>query len=345
MKGVATAAPLLEVLAGRRPARRPVWFMRQAGRFLPEYRALRAKQTFAELLANAELATEVTLMPMQRFDIDAAILFTDLLVPLEAMGVPLAYTPGPELGWRVRCGSDLARLEDIDVRVKLPVPLETARRVRALLPPDKALIGFVGAPFTLAAYLVEGRGSKDWSELRRLAWQDPALFDDMLARLARSALAFGAALFEAGCDAIQIFDSWAGVAAPAMFQQQVLPHVRRLIAGFQAEHIPVIYFVNGAATHLDCMIASGADCLGVDFKIAAADVHARLPQGLPCQGNLEPQVLFASEATIARETRSIIEAFADRPHVFNLGHGLHPETPVAGVEQVIATIRNEQEAA
>ncbi|MFQ5506973.1 MAG: uroporphyrinogen decarboxylase [Planctomycetota bacterium] len=330
---------LLQVLAGRRPTCRPVWLMRQAGRFLPEYRELRERKSFAELLRDPELASDVTLMPLRRFDLDAAILFTDLLVLLEAMGIPLAYTPGPELGWTVESAADLERLRPIDTERDLAVPLATAARVRAELASDKALIGFVGAPFTLGCYLVEGKGSKTWNKLRALAWGDPELYLAVMDLLAGAALDFGLAQHRAGCDAIQVFDSWAGVAEPGMFRRLVLPALEKLVLGLKRAGCPVIYFLNGAAPQLETMVETGADCLGIDWRLDIARAHASLPEGLPLQGNLDPTVLLGAPAMIESEARRILRAAGDRPHVFNLGHGLDPGTPLEAVQKLIDTIR------
>ncbi len=334
-----TDCPILDALAGRPPRRRPAWFMRQAGRCLPEYRELRKKHSFLELLRDPDVGTEVTLMPMRRFDLDAAILFTDLLVPLEAMGIPLEYKPGPELGWTVDSRETLSQLRPFDPGDALAVPLETARRVRAQLPPGKALLGFVGAPWTLAAYLVEGKGSKSWTKLRSLAWGDAPLFAAILDKLVEAALAFGLALARAGCDAVQVFDSWAGVAEPHQFARVVGPAVQKLVAGLRESGIPVIYFVNGAEPHLDMMANTGADCLGLDWRIDIARAHAALPTNLAVQGNLDPAALFAPADTIGEEVRRIVGSVPQRPYIFNVGHGLDPNTPIAGIEAALSALR------
>ena len=330
--------PIMTALSGQKPARRPVWLMRQAGRMLPEYRKLRASASFSELMGDADLATEVTLMPMRRFDFDAAILFTDLLVPIEAMDIKVEYKPGPVLEWTYSDSSDLARLDEFDT-ARLEIPVTTARQVRAELDEDKALLGFVGAPFTLAAYLVEGQGSKTWNKLRGLAWKDPEGFSALMDKLADCSLQFGIEKARAGCNAIQVFDSWAGVAEPNMFRRLVAPALNRLVAGLKAEGIPVIYFVNGAQQHLDTMVATDADALGLDWRLDLADAHERLPESLPIQGNLDPTTLLGSNEAVASEARRIISAVGDRPHIFNLGHGLDPSTPIESVQTLLDTIR------
>jgi uroporphyrinogen decarboxylase len=320
--------------------------MRQAGRFLPEYRELRSRHGFLDLLRDPAVGTEVTLMPLRRFEeLDAAILFTDLLVPFEALGVPLAYNPGPELGWTVETAADLERMEPLDVETKLAVPLETARRVRAALPPEKTLLGFVGAPWTLGAYMVEGQGSKTWARWRAMAWREPELLSQLLTCMADVGLAFGLALHRAGCDAIQVFDSWAGVAEPVMFRRQVLPSLKRVIGGLREAGIPVIYYVNGAGPHLQTMLETGAECLGVDWRVDMADVDTALPPGQAVQGNLDPTALFGTPEHIAAETRRILEAARRRPHILNLGHGLEPTTPITGVTTVLESLREFDTAA
>ncbi|PIE23196.1 MAG: uroporphyrinogen decarboxylase [Planctomycetota bacterium] len=330
----------LRALAGERTPRPPFWFMRQAGRCLPEYRRLRQEHSFEELLKDAQLGAEVTMMPIERFGMDAAILFTDLLVTLEAMGPELSYTPGPQLSWTVDRPDDLERLADVDCETheSCRVPLECARETRRLLSPDRTLIGFVGAPFTLACYLSEGKGSKNWAKLRRIQYADPEFFERLLDRLAQVSLDFALAQVGAGCDAIQVFDSWAGVAEAGSFRRQVLPSLQKLIGGLRAENVPVIYFVNGAQPHLETMVATGASCLGIDWRMDIADAHAALPAGMPIQGNLDPLILHADPATIRRETLRIVEAVGSRPHIFNLGHGLEPSTPLTGLETLVDTL-------
>ena len=333
-------SPILQALQGERPDRTPVWFMRQAGRILPEYRKLKEKLSFLELIRDPAIGAEVTLMPMRRFEeLDAAILFTDLLVPLEAMGVPLDYNPGPVLGWTFEGKEDLDRFEELDVEDRLAVSLETAERVRAELPSEKALLGFVGAPFTLAAYMCEGKGSKTWARLRGMAYRDRELFEAFLSRMTDAALAFGLALHRHGCEAIQVFDSWAGVAEPVMFREQVGPHLNRLVDGLQEANVPVIYYVNGALQHLDTMYETGADCLGVDWRVTMDDLCDALPKDVAIQGNLDPTMLFGSPERIEKEVRKVLDAAKDRPHIFNLGHGLEPTTPVEGVEVALETLR------
>jgi uroporphyrinogen decarboxylase len=332
----------LRALNGEKTERPPFWFMRQAGRCLPEYRALRKEHSFEELLKDASLGADVTMMPIERFGMDAAILFTDLLVTLEAMGPELSYTPGPELSWTVDGPEDLERLAEVDceTHVSCAVPLECARQTRERLSNDRTLIGFVGAPFTLGCYLTEGKGSKNWAKLRRMMWGEPEFFGAMMDRLAELSLDFARAQVRAGCDAIQVFDSWAGVAEPGVFRERVLPSLQKLIGGLREDGTPVIYFVNGAQPHLQTMIDSAPSALGIDWRMNIADAHAQMPQGMPVQGNLDPLVLHAPAERIRSEALRIVEAVEDRPHIFNLGHGLEPTTPLEGLEVLVETLRS-----
>ncbi len=332
-------APILKVLRGERGSRPPIWFMRQAGRILPEYRALKERKTFEELLRDPELGFEVTMMPLRRLEVDAAILFTDLLVPLEAMGNPVTYKPGPVLRWTFEGEADLPRLRERSLPEAVEVPLETARRVRAALPPEKTLLGFLGAPWTLGAYLVEGEGSKNWSKYRAFAYREPGTFASLMEGLADVVLDFGLAQARAGCDALQLFDSWAGVADPTFFRERVGPSLRRIVEGLHEAGIPVIYYVNGAAGHLRTMVETGADCLGIDWRIDMADACRRLPEGLPVQGNLDPAALFADPEATAGAASRVLRGAAGRPHIFNLGHGFDPATPIAHVEALVRFLR------
>ncbi len=337
-----TTSCYLAALSGRRPERLPVWFMRQAGRVLPAYRELRATKSFEELLRDPELGARITLMPLEVLDVDAAILFTDLLAPIEAMGIEVAYKPGPVLARTVRGPHDLGALRLDEDSAPFRTPIDAARAARAALPRDKALIGFVGAPFTLGAYLYEGHGSKNWAAYRAAAYAEPAFFTRLWRELAERVLTFALAQAEAGCDAIQIFDSWAGAAEPAFFAEFVAPAVTRIVEGLHARGVPAVYFVNGAAGHLETMVATGADCLGVDWRLPMAEVCRRLPPGLPVQGNIDPAALFAAPARTAEAARAIVRAAAERPHVFNLGHGLDPKTPLDHVQHLIAALRRSE---
>ncbi len=335
-----SSSPILDVLQGQRPKRLPIWFMRQAGRILPEYRKLREGKSFLDLMRDPALAAEVTLMPMKRFDVDAAILFTDLLTQILANGNKVAFKPGPVLEWTLGPGESVDRLRDIVDPRPLDVVAETVQRVRESLAPERALLGFVGAPFTLGAYAIEGQGSRTWNRTRAAAWSHPDWFKELMDALVEPAIALGKLQFEKGCDGIQIFDSWAGVMEPGIFARLVLPATRKLVQELKAHGIPVIYFVNGCAGHLESMVQTGANCLGVDWRLSMKEIDGRLPKGLAIQGNLDPTALFGNMQTIYSEAEAVVEAAKNRPHIFNLGHGFDPKTPFESVQALVQHLRD-----
>jgi len=325
MKRAAADAPFLAVARGRKPARRPLWIMRQAGRYLPEYREIRSKLSFLEMCNTPAAAAEVTLQPIRRYGMDAAILFTDLLVPLPPMGIGLAYDPAPVLERTVTTMAGVEALRVPQPEADLTPMLESARLVRAALAEDVPLIGFVGAPFTMACYLIEGRGSKNWDGARRLMHAEPAVFDALLQRIADCLRPLVGALVRAGCDAIQVFDSWASVAAAEDWAAHCAPHSDALLQAARDAGAVAIHFVNGASQHLDRMAQSPADVLAVDWRLPMAEVRRRTPARFALQGNLDPAALFADEATLRAKVRAICAAAGER-HIFNLGHGILPAT-------------------
>jgi uroporphyrinogen decarboxylase len=334
--------PLLAVLRGERRDPPPVWLMRQAGRYLPEYRALRAeKGGFLELVYDSEAAAEITLQPIRRFDMDGAILFSDILIVPHAMGQGLTFGPGegPRLspplddaGWR-GLTPDLAKFEPI---------YDTVRRVAAALPPPVTLIGFAGAPWTVATYMVAGQGSKDQAETRRLAYRDPRAFAGLIDQLVEVTIDYLSGQIEAGAMAVQLFDSWAGTLSPAQFDDWVVAPARRIADAVHARHpgVPVIGFPKGAGEKLaPYAVATGVDAVGLDETIDPAWADAALPAGLPVQGNLDPLALIAGGPALEAAVARIRAAFATRPHVFNLGHGILPDAPIAHVEALLAMLR------
>lgn len=337
MRRAAADAPFLAVARGRRPSRRPMWIMRQAGRYLPEYRELRGRFSFLELCNTPAAAAEVTLQPIRRYGMDAAILFTDLLVPLPAMGVELDYDPGPVLARTLGTMADVRGLQVPDPERDLTPMLETAARVRAELDPSTALIGFVGAPFTMACYLVEGRGSKHWDRTRRLMHAEPALFDALLERVADCLQPLVTALAAAGCDAVQVFDSWATVLAAEDWAERCAPHSDRLLQAARDAGAVAVHFVNGSSQHLARMARAPADILAVDWRTPMAELRARVPDRA-LQGNLDPAALFAEESVLRAKVAAICAAAGER-HVFNLGHGIQPDTDPAALAAVVAEVR------
>jgi len=336
---------LLSVLTGKKAEKTPLWLMRQAGRYLPEYRALRAeKGGFLELVYDSEAAAEITLQPIRRFGFDAAILFSDILIVPHAMGQALTFGPGegPRLapalvdaGWR-RLTPDLARFGPI---------YDTVRRVAASLPPATTLIGFAGAPWTVATYMVAGQGSKDQAETRRLAYREPRAFALLIDRIVEVTIDYLSGQIEAGAMAVQLFDSWAGTLSPDQFDAWVIAPTKRIVAEIMTRHpgVPVIGFPKGAGAKLAAYAAeTGVDVVGLDETVDPAWADAVLPKGLPVQGNLDPLALIAGGEALGAGVARIRAAFDTRPHVFNLGHGILPDAPIAHVEALLAMLRGQR---
>ena len=334
--------PLLAVLRGQKRTNPPLWMMRQAGRYLPEYRALRAsKASFLDLVHDSAAAAEVTLQPIRRFAFDGAILFSDILVIPYALGQELTFVEGegPRLAPALLDGV-LAGL--IAAPARLDPVYETVRRVVAKLPTQVTMLGFAGSPWTVATYMVAGRGSRQQEEARRLAYRDPAAFDLLVAAIADATVAYLAGQIEAGVQAVQLFDSWAGSLAPSEFERWVIAPTAGIVARLKARYpaVPVIGFAKGAGGKLGGYAReSGVDVVALDETVDPAWADATLPAGLPVQGNLDPLALLAGGAALDQAVGRILTAFADRPHVFNLGHGIVPETPIAHVERLVALVR------
>ena len=338
--------PLLAVFRGERRDPVPLWMMRQAGRYLPEYRQLRAdKGSFVDLVYDSDSAAEVTLQPLARFPaLDAAILFSDILIVPFAIGQNLSFVSGegPRLTPTL-ASSGLDELTGYSARLD-PI-YETVRKVKAALDPAKTLIGFAGSPWTVATYMVAGQGSRDQSEARRLGYADPARFAEIVGRIEAITLEYLSGQIEAGAEAVQLFDSWAGSLSPAQFEQWVIGPTARLVAALQKKHpgIPVIGFPKGAGGKLAAYAReTGIDTIGLDETVDPAWAAEELPDELPVQGNLDPLALMAGGDALGAAVKRILDAFADRPHIFNLGHGILPDTPIAHVEQLIALVKGDK---
>ena len=337
------ARPRFLAACRREPVDRPpVWMMRQAGRYLPEYREVREKVGFLELCKTPDLACEVTCQPIRRFGFDAAILFSDILIPVEAMGVPVEFVEerGPVLAAPIRTRGDLDRLHVPDPEAEMPFVPEAVRRIRRALP-GTPLIGFSGAPVTLAAYMIEGGGSKNFVELKRFLWADPEAARRLLRLITDTVTRYLEAQVAAGAQAVQLFDTWAGVLAPSDYDEAALPYVTEIVARLKRTGVPVIYFVNGAAPLLDRMRRTGADVVGLDWRVDLAAARAQLGPEVAVQGNLDPVALHAPPEVVAARTRAVLAAGGGTGHVFNLGHGILPDTPLAGVAAMLAAIRGE----
>jgi uroporphyrinogen decarboxylase len=334
---------LLSTLRGEMHAVPPIWLMRQAGRYLPEYRALRAdKGGFLELVYDCDAAAEVTLQPIRRFGFDGSILFSDILIIPYAMGQKLWFETGegPRLSPRLAEDSleklvpDLTRLEPI---------YDTVRKVAAALPSDVTFLGFAGSPWTIATYMVNGQGSKDQSETRRMAYLEPERFGELIDSIVKITIEYLSGQIKAGVDAVQLFDSWAGSLSPSQFERWVIAPNAAIVAGLKALHpdTPIIGFPKGAGGKLAAYAnQTGVDAIGIDETVDPVWANSVLPDGMPVQGNLDPLVLIAGGKALEDAVSKIMAAFNGRPHIFNLGHGIQQDTPIEHVEKLIKLIRN-----
>jgi len=317
----------------------PVWIMRQAGRYLPEYRNVRDKVSFLELCKRPELAAEVTLSAQQALGVDAAILFADLLPILEPMGFQLEYTPGdgPQIHNPVRTPDDLKRVRPCDLD-ELGFVYDTVRLVRKQLPSGIPLLGFAGAPFTLASYAIEGGGSRDFARTKRVMYTCPELWTGLMQRLADSVAGYLERQIEAGCQAVQVFDSWAGCLSQSDYQQYVLPYSKRLFDSLPA-YVPAIHFLTGNPALLPLQCEAGGSIIGLDWRVDLGDAWKHLGYDTAVQGNLDPVVLQADLATLKSQARAVMDAAGGRPgHIFNLGHGVLPETNPEHVKALVAMV-------
>jgi uroporphyrinogen decarboxylase len=320
--------PLLRAARREPTDATPVWLMRQAGRYLPEYRALRERFGFLELCKNPEAAAEVTLQPVRRFDVDAAILFADILLVLEPMGVGLRFAKGdgPVIDRPVRSAEDVQRLLPVDPLDAVPFVFETARIVRRELDGKVPLIGFAGAPFTVASYVVEGGASRDYLHTKGLMYREPESWHALMRRLTDVTVRYLNAQIAAGAQAVQLFDSWVGVLSPDDYRAFVLPHTRAVIRGI-SPHVPVIHFGTGTATLLPLMREAGGDVIGLDWRVDLDEAWTRLGTDVAVQGNLDPAALLAEPTELRRRAGAILARAGGRPgHIFNLGHGVHQQT-------------------
>ncbi len=341
------AKKLLRVLAGEAVWPPPIWLMRQAGRYLPEYRAIRAQAgDFITLCTTPALAAEITLQPVRRFGFDAAILFSDILMLPWALGHGLAFKEGegPVLP-PLRDAAGVAALDPGRVPEAIGPILDTVQRVAAALEsqhPDAALIGFAGAPFTVACYMVEGGGSKDFAAVRAMAWRDPVLFSRLIEVLTEATILYLTAQIEAGAEAIMLFDSWAGLLPPALFRDHVIAPTRRIVATLKARapDVPVIGFPRLAGLMLgEYAVQVRADAVGIDTSADPAMAARVVPGRVALQGNLDPQALVVGGVAMEAQVRSILAALRDRSFVFNLGHGIVPQTPPAHVAELTRLVR------
>ena len=319
----------------------PVWFMRQAGRSLPEYRKIRGEGSILDAIKNAELSTEITLQPVHRYNTDAAILYSDIVVPLHALGFGVEIQPGigPVVENPFRSAEDLKRLRPLDPGGDTPYVLETIRLLVGEL--NVPLIGFAGAPFTLASYLIEGAPSRTYTKTKALMMNDPELWDSLMSRLVEIVISSLRSQISAGVSAIQLFDSWAGALSPSAYERFVLPYSKEIFSAVQNEHVPTIHFGVGTGEILHLMASAGSSVMGVDWRTPLDAARDRLGLEVVLQGNLDPAICFASENVIATEVRNILDKNAGHPgHIFNLGHGVLPETNPQVLERIVEQVHS-----
>ena len=317
--------------------RTPVWFMRQAGRYLPEYRRIREQYSLVEICHRPDVAAEVTLQPLRRFDLDAAIIFADLLLPFEPMGAAFEFAAGegPVIHAPVRSRAAVDALREVDPERDLGFVLDAIRLTREKLDPAVALIGFAGAPFTLASYLIEGGSSKNYIATKTMMHGDRATWHTLLGKLARVSADFLKAQIAAGVQAVQIFDSWVGALSPSDYRELVLPHTHAVFDALAGSGVPRIHFGTGTAMLLEAMRDAGGDVIGADWRISIDEAWSKIGGDAAIQGNLDPVTLFAPDEIIDAKVDDILERIDRRPgHIFNLGHGILPGTPPEAVARV-----------
>jgi uroporphyrinogen decarboxylase len=341
-----TESPYLAAVAGREPRRAPVWFMRQAGRSLPEYRALRERHSMLAACFEPEVACEITLQPIRRHDVDAAILFSDIVVPLRAAGVDLDIVAdvGPVIAEPVRTAADIDTMKPLDPQAIQPICQAISLLVGAL--GKVPLIGFAGAPFTLASYLVEGGPSRDHARTKAMMLAEPANWHALMSKLADLTIVFLRGQIDAGVDAIQMFDSWAGTLSLADYRHYVLPHSSRVFAALAEYGVPMTHFGVGTAELLGAMSDAGPTVVGVDWRTSLTDAAGRVRPGTALQGNLDPVVLQAGWPVVERAARAVVDdgrravAAGAAGHVFNLGHGVPPQTDPGVLTELVALVHS-----
>ena len=346
-RGAMTGRARLLAAARREPVDvTPVWFMRQAGRSLPEYRALRAQHDFLTVAKTPELAAEVTLMPVERFGVDGAVLFADIMLPLDGMGVPFRIDPGvgPVIERPIQTAADVAALRILPVEEATPYVLDALRLLRGELGERAALLGFAGAPFTLACYLVEGRSSREYPKTKALMLGAPGVWHDLMATLTEVTVRYLQGQIDAGADAVQLFDSWLGLISAPVYEEYVFPYTKRIFRAL-AGLAPTIHFSTGTSQLLELIGDAGSDVVSVDWRVPLDEAWRRIGAEKGIQGNLDPTVLLAPSDVIAREASDVLRRAAGRPgHIFNLGHGILPQTDPDAMAQVVDLVHSWQPA-
>lgn len=318
--------------------RPPLWIMRQAGRYLPEYRDLKARHDFLTICKTPELAVEASLQPIRRFGFDASIIFSDILIPVEAMGCSLTFDPGPRLAEPVRSREQVDALSLRPMEEVVPFVGEAIALLRRELENRTPVIGFCGAPFTLATYMVGGEG-RELGAVKVMMFREPETLTRLLEKLADAMVDYLNLQIRSGAQAVQVFDSWAGILSPEDYRRFALPAVQRLLQGVDRKGVPVIYFAPAAGHALEAMLDAGPDVLGVCWRTPLDEARRRTGGRVALQGNLDPHVLFASPAVVRERASAVMDAAGDAPgHIMNLGHGILPETPIASVEALVETV-------
>ena len=317
----------------------PVWIMRQAGRTLPEYLELRSRYSFWQLCQTPELAAEATMQPVRRFGMDVAVIFSDILVVAAAMGLQVSFSPRLSVSPPVRERRDVERLQLPEAASALAYVVEAIRCVREQGGPGLAVLGFSGAPFTLACYLVEGGPSRHFTHVKNMMYGAPGVFELLMVKISAAVSDFLRQQIEAGVTAVQLFDTWAGELGPFDFRRYALPHLRRIVEELRSTGVPVVYYVNGIGNLLEPAAETGADVLGIDWRVALAEVRRRLGTGQAVQGNLDPTVLFAPASFIRERVFTMLNQTGGRAHVVNLGHGVIPDTPLVGIQAFVDAVR------
>jgi uroporphyrinogen decarboxylase len=321
--------------------RTPVWMMRQAGRYMPEYRAIREKHGFLEMCRTPELAVEVTMQPVDIVGVDAAILFSDILVPFPGMGLDLEFAKGegPVIHNPVRSVADVDRLTVADPEEDTGFVMEAIRILRHELEDKVPLIGFSGAPFTLASYMIEGHGTRDYEYTKALMWSEPAAWDRLMVKISDTIIGYLGGQIDAGAQTVQVFDSWVGYVAPRDYERYVLPYTKRVIDEVSKKGVPVIHFANQATSMLDLVRHAGGDVIGLDWRIDIGKAMEIVGPEFAIQGNIDPVALFAPEAELEAIVTEILEKVGDRPgHIFNLGHGIHKTSDPQKAKAMIAMV-------
>jgi len=333
---------LMKALRREPVPRRPLWIMRQAGRYLPEYRELRSRYGFLDLCREPELAAQVTRMPLERFPLDAGIVFADIMSPIAALGVDFEFDPGPVIKEPLRTAEAVRALRDPEPETIAPEVPATIRLVRETLENPVPILGFAGAPWTLAAYLVEGRGKREFPTLRAMAASDPDLLGELMQRLARLVTAYAIEQAKAGAAAIQIFDTWGGVLSRPDWERLVRPHLVSILDGLGAARVPRIVFLQNAPHLVESYAALPAECVAVDWRVDLAELQRRVAGEKAVQGNLDPAVLHGGPEATRVAAKALLDRVNPVGHIMNLGHGILPDAPIESVEALIEVVHAEE---